>query len=139
MLLDRQTVTRLLFLKVPLVLLFMTVCSAVLIAQPVSVQHREGSVHGFLSLRTLEGRLLASGDLIQTVSGDTVEVRTIFKFKDGSLDDEQATFSQSGNFKLIADHHIQKGPAFPHPIDAMMDAVKGEVTVKYQEDHKDKT
>ena len=103
------------------------------------MRFREGSLHGFLSLSTLEGRQLASGDLVQTVRGDRVEVRTIFKFKDGSVDDERAVFSQRGNFKLISDHHIQKGPAFPHSMDLTIDAVSGQVTVKYQEDGKEKT
>ena len=34
----------------------------------------------------------------------------------GSVDDETATFSQEHDFRLIiSDHHIQKGPSFPHP------------------------
>jgi hypothetical protein len=119
-----------------IMILFMT---AIAMAQPVQVRYREGSVHGFLALSTLEGRALASGDLIQTVRGDRVEVRTVFHFKDGSLDDEQAVFSQRGTFRLISDHHIQKGPAFPHPMDLMIDAASGRVTAKYQEDNKDKS
>jgi len=112
--------------------------SANFFAQPVQVRYREGSVHGFLSLSTLEGKLLASGDLIQKVHGDRIEVRTTFHFKDGSLDDEQAVFSQRGNFKLISDHHVQKGPAFPTPMDVMIEAATGQVTVRYEDDHKEK-
>src|SRR6185369_3553214 len=119
-----------------IMILFMTASA---VAQPVQVRYREGSVHGFLALSTLEGRALASGDLIQTVRGDRVEVRTVFHFKDGSLDEEQAVFSQRGTFRLISDHHIQQGPAFPHPMDLTIDAAGGQVTVKYQEDNKDKS
>ena len=36
----------------------------------------------------------------------------MFRFKDGSLLDETAVFSQQGHFVLITDHLIQKGPAF---------------------------
>jgi len=36
----------------------------------------------------------------------------------GSVDDETATFSQEHDFRLIiSDHHIQKGPSFPHPME----------------------
>jgi len=33
-------------------------------------------------------------------------------------------------FKLISDHHIQKGPFFPHPMDLMIDTRTGQVTYK---------
>ena len=38
--------------------------------EPVSVRHTEGIVHGFLALRTMDGALLANGDLIQTARGE---------------------------------------------------------------------
>jgi len=46
-----------------------------------------------------------------------VSCRTIFTFKDGSVDDETTVFSQRHTFRLISYHHIQKGPSFPHPMD----------------------
>src|SRR3990170_1703391 len=88
-----------------------------LAAEPVAVRFREGSVRGFLALRTLEGKILAAGDLTQTVRGNQVVSRLVFRFKDGSVDDETAVFSQERNFRLITNHHIQKGPSFPHPTD----------------------
>src|SRR6478672_2069099 len=81
-------------------------------AEPVVVRHVEGLVHGFLSLRSPEGRLLANGDLIQNARGDRVTSRLVFHFKDGSLSDETAVFSQRGHFRLLSDHLVQKGPAF---------------------------
>jgi hypothetical protein len=84
-----------------------------LLAEPVSVRYREGSVQGFLALRTLEGKVLAAGDLTQIIHGDRVVSHLVFRFKDGSVDDETAVFSQHGTFRLISDHHIQKGPIFP--------------------------
>jgi len=54
----------------------------------------EGLVHGFLSLRLPEGRVLANGDLIQDSRDDRVTSRLLFHFKDGSLHDETAVFSQ---------------------------------------------
>jgi hypothetical protein len=102
--------------------------------EQVRVRHTEGLVHGFLSLRTLEGTLLADGDLLQTASGSRVTSRLVFHFKDGSLNDETAVFSQGHQFHLLSDHLVQKGPSFPQPIDMMIDAPRGQVTVRY-DDH----
>jgi hypothetical protein len=44
------------------------------------------------------------------------------------LDDETTVFTQSGTFRLISDHHIQRGPSFPHPLDMSIDAASGQVT-----------
>ena len=65
-----------------------------LLAQPVAVRYAEGIVHGFLSLRTTDGELVANGDLIQVARGDRVTSRLVFRFKDGSLHDETSVFSQ---------------------------------------------
>ena len=67
-------------------------------AEPVPVRYREGTNHGFLALRTLEGKILAAGDLTQTVRKNVVRSRLIFRFRDGSVDDETATFSKSSTF-----------------------------------------
>jgi len=103
-------------------------------ADPVAVRHVEGLVHGFLSLRSLDGKLLASGDLIQNAKGDRVTTRLVFRFKDGSSHDETAVFTQSGNFRLVSDHLVQKGPAFKQPIDMTIDRASGKVTVNYKND-----
>lgn len=99
-------------------------------AEPILVLHVEGTVHGFLVLRTPDGQRLAVGDLIQTVRGDRVTSRLTFHFRDGSIDDETAVFSQRHNFQLITDHHLQKGPSFPHPIDTSIDVHSEQVTVR---------
>jgi len=77
---------------------------------------------------------MASGDLIQTSRGDRVTSRLVFHFKDGSVQDETAVFTQSGRFRLLTDHMFQRGPTFPHPMDVSIDAVNGHVTVRYRED-----
>ena len=89
-------------------------------AAPVAVRHLEGLVHGFLVLRTLEGDTLADGDLIQVAHGDRVTSRLVFHFKDGSIHDDTAVFSQRRNFRLLSDHLVQKGPAFQHPIEVSL-------------------
>jgi hypothetical protein len=113
------------------------ILSANFFAQPVSVKYREGTVHGFLSLHSEDGKLLASGDLFQTVAGDRVTSHLVFHFKDGSLDDEEAVFTERGNFRLLTDHHVQSGPSFPKPMDMTIDATSGKVTFHLKEDDKD--
>jgi hypothetical protein len=109
-----------------------------LAAEPVAVRYREGSVHGFLALRTLEGKILAAGDLTQTVRGNQVVSRLVFRFKDGSLDDETAVFSQQHDFRLIRYHRTQKGPSFPHPTDVLINASTRQVTVRYTDNGQEK-
>ena len=99
-------------------------------AEPIPVRHVQGSLHGFLSVRTVEGALIAMGDVSQIVHGDRVTAHVAFHFKDGSLDEETAVFSQRRTFQLISDHHIQRGPFFPHPLDMTIDARSGLVTVR---------
>jgi hypothetical protein len=99
-------------------------------AESIPVRHVEGTEHGFLALRTKEGRILAVGDLYQVVREDRVASRLFFRFKDGSVDDETTVFSQRGHFQLITDHHVQKGPSFPQPMDLSIDVLRGQVTVR---------
>ena len=111
----------------------------VLVGQAVGVQHAEGLVHGFLILRALDGTSLANGDLIQTSRGDRVTTRLVFRFKNGSIHDETAVYSQRQRFRLISDHVVQKGPTFPRPLDMSIDGSSGQVTVRYtDEDGKQK-
>jgi hypothetical protein len=107
-------------------------------ATAVAVRHSEGLVHGFLVLRNLQDGTLADGDLIQVSQGNRVTSELIFRFKDGSVHDETAVFSQRRNFRLLSDHLVQKGPAFPHPMDVSIDASTGQITVRYADDGKEK-
>jgi hypothetical protein len=120
-------------------LVIQVVCVALLqpgaiVAAPVAVRHTEGLVHGFLVLRTLAGDTLADGDLIQIARGYRVTNRLVFRFKDGSVHDETAVFSQRGNFRLLSDHLVQKGPAFQHPREVSIDGLTGQVTVRTTDD-----
>ncbi|MGA2889307.1 MAG: hypothetical protein ABSE51_14755 [Terracidiphilus sp.] len=99
-------------------------------ADSTPVRRVEGTIHGFLELRAEDGHVVASGDSVQVVHGDRVTTQTLFRFKDGSIDDETTVLSQRRTFQLITYHHIQKGPSFPHPMDLMIDAPSGEVTVR---------
>ncbi len=124
---------RLASLSLPMLLL-----SGALRSEPIAVRYTEGSVHGFLALRTLEGKILASGDLTQVVHGSHAVSHLVFRFRDGSIDDETAIFSQHGDFRLIRDHHIQKGPIFPKPTDVLINAITGQVTVRYKDKDREK-
>ena len=108
--------------------------SAGLHAEPVSVRYREGLVHGFLALRTLDGRTIADGDLSQVARGAQVTARVTFRFRDGSLHDETAVFTQQEQFRLVTYRLAQKGPSFPRPLDMSIDAGTGLVQVRYSDD-----
>ena len=118
----------------------LTICSTLQSSTgaQVAVRHTEGLVHGFLSLSAVDGTPLATGDLVQTARGSRVTSRLIFHFKDGSVHDETAIFLQRQTFRLLSDHVVQKGPSFPRPLDMSIDAVKGQVTVRYSEDGEQK-
>lgn len=98
-------------------------------AESIPVRHVVGTIHGFLEMRSEDGQVLASGDIVQVAHGGQVTARTVFTFKDGSIDDETTVFSQRGSFRLITDRHLQKGPSFPHPTDVLIDARSAQVTV----------
>jgi len=117
---------------------FVLACAVFCFCRPaigqVAVRHTEGLVHGFLVLRTLEGETLAHGDLIQVAHANRVTSHLMFHFKDGSVHDETAVYSQLRNFRLLRDHLVQKGPSFSHPVDVLIDALSGQVTVRYTGD-----
>jgi hypothetical protein len=106
--------------------------------QVLPIRHPEGLVHGFLALKTLDGKALADGDLIQNVSGDRVTSRLLFRFRDGSTHDETVVYAQHPRFRLISDRLVQKGPSFPQPLTMSIDG-NGRVIVKYTDDGKEKT
>lgn len=99
-------------------------------AEPIRVRHPEGTLHGFLSLTTEGGQVVAVGDLIEIVKGDRVTAHLIFRFKDGSIDDETTVYTQRGVFRLISNHHVQRGPYFPHPLDMTINVSSGTVTTR---------
>ena len=75
--------------------------SILVAAEPIAVRHPEGTLHGFLALTTEQGQVLADGDVIEIVRGDRVTSHVTFHFKDGSLDEETAVYTQRGVFRLF--------------------------------------
>jgi hypothetical protein len=102
-------------------------------AEPVAVRHTEGSLRGFLVLRSLDDQVLADGELTQTVRGDRVTARLAFRFRDGSTHEETTVYSQREQLQLISNRIAQKGPSFPQPLEMTVEAT-GKATVRYQDD-----
>ncbi len=94
------------------------------------VRFVEGVTHGFLVLRTVEGVLIASGDLLQKVRRAEVESRMVFRFKDGSLLDETVVFSQEGVFTLQSYRLLQQGPVYPEDTEISLKRASGKYRVK---------
>ena len=109
-----------------------------LLADPVPVRQIEGLIHGFLILRALNGDPIATGDLTQVTHGNRVTSNLAFRFKNGSIHEETAVFSQRRTFRLLTYHLVHKGPAFKRPTDMALDASTGQVVVHYTEDGKEK-
>jgi hypothetical protein len=99
----------------------------------VHVRNMEGLMHGFLALRTLDGKRVADGEMTQVPEGDRVTSRLIFRFKDGSVYDDTTIFSQRGAFRVLSDHLVQRGPSFKQPMDTSIDASSGQITVRYKD------
>lgn len=100
-----------------------------LLGDTVAVRHVEGRIHGFLVLRDGEGHVLASGESTQLANGNRVTNELTLHFKDGSLHQETAVFSQRRAFQLVSYHLVQKGKAFPRATDMRLNAATGAVTV----------
>src|SRR5260221_14360417 len=117
------------------------ICTALIpaTAAPVVVRHTEGLVHGFLVLSSMDGTPLAQGDLIQVAAANNqVTNHLVFRFKDGSVRDETAVYSQRGSFRLLSYHLTQNGPAFEQRSEMSFDTSKGEVTVRYTDAGKER-
>ena len=101
-----------------------------LAAAPIPVRFPEGVTHGFLVLGTVDGAFIASGDLLQSGRDGKVESRMAFRFKDGSVFDETAVFTQERVFALQSYHLVQRGPAFPEDTEISLQRASGKYRVK---------
>jgi hypothetical protein len=97
-------------------------------AEQISVKHIQRPMHRLMVARSKAGKTIAIGEFTQVVQGDEVTMRLIYHFGDGSIDDETTTYKQQGAFRLVRNHHIQKGPFFVKPVDFAVDAVTGIAT-----------
>jgi hypothetical protein len=97
-------------------------------AERISVRHIQLPMHRFMMARSEAGKIIATGEFTQVVQGDEVTMRMIYRFSDGSIDDETTTYRQQGTFQLVRNHHIEKGPFFAKPVDFAVDAATGIAT-----------
>jgi hypothetical protein len=85
-------------------------------------------MRGFMAVRSEAGALLGYGEFVQVAHGDRVTLRITLRFRDGSLDDETAVYTQHRVFQLVTDHHIQHGPFFAKSLDLTVHA-DGDIVV----------
>ena len=114
----------------PLVLLAMLLSPHPLAADAIAVRFVEGAMHGFLDLRTFDGTLVASGDLLQVSRDDgAVESRMVFRFEDGSIFDETVVYTQKSVFALRTYKLVQRGPAFPEDTEVSLERASGKYRI----------
>jgi hypothetical protein len=103
--------------------------NACLRGQELKVKYRAGSEHGFLLLHDQTGAILAHGEITQVPHRDRIKLHLVFRFRDGSLDEETTVYSQRHTFHLISDRHIQTGKSFPNPCDMTIDMASQQVSI----------
>lgn len=99
-------------------------------AAPVPVHFAEGMVRGFLELDEAGGERIASGDYLQSPRAGEIKCRTVLHFKDGSLHDETAVFTQKSTFVMKSYRLIQKGKAFETDMDVTVERSSGAYRVR---------
>jgi hypothetical protein len=105
--------------------------ASALLGEPMPVRHVQGYIHGFVVLKDLDDKILASGDVTQVPVGSRMTTMTSLHFKDGSLYEETAVFSQRRTYRLLRYKLVQKGPAFKTPQTFAFDTSTGKVNVQY--------
>jgi hypothetical protein len=114
----------------PILVAFLLLSQGTLSAELVPVRHTEGVSLGFLVLRNLEGQPLAYGNLKQVVKSGIVTDDVEFHFKDGSFYQEITKFTQRGEFRLVSDQVVQRGPSFKQESESWIDAATGKIRVR---------
>jgi hypothetical protein len=108
---------------------FLIACTAN--AEPVPVRHVQGYLHGFVVLKDLDDKVLASGDVTQTPGANRITTILSLHFKDGSLYQETSVFSQRRVFQLLTYKQVQKGPSFKTQQTLNIDSSTGKVSLQY--------
>jgi hypothetical protein len=79
----------------------------------VTPRFPEGGTYGSLALLDSDGHAIAHGELQSVPRGDRVESRLVWRFKDGSVQDETTVYAQRPVLKLLSYKQIQRGLSFP--------------------------
>ncbi|MGA7156002.1 MAG: hypothetical protein WBY53_04105 [Acidobacteriaceae bacterium] len=95
----------------------------------VAVKRNVGALRGYLSIHSLAGVYLGYGEINEYAVGDRVTDHMVYRFRDGSLDDETTVFTQGKTFQFVSDHHVQRGKFFPTQSDITVEA-NGKVTMR---------
>jgi hypothetical protein len=108
-------------------------------AEPVTVRHLQGFIHGFLVVKDVNDAVLGSGDLVQVSSGSRVTATLSLHLKDGSLYEETSVYSQQKVYKLLSYKQVLKGPAFKTPQTLTFNANGSVSVIAMDKDGKEKT
>ena len=122
----------------PLALTLALFLPSLTFAASVAARRKQEPMHQLYVVKSADGKVIANGEESSVAEGDRVRSDLAFHFLDGSLDEQITTFTQNGVFRLINDHHVQKGPSFPTPLDLAVDIPSGTVTWHVQKGGQDK-
>ena len=117
-----------------LVLCLLAASPATSSGEAVAVRVRESPTAAYPVLRSSDDKLLAHGELVQTVRGDRVDSRLVFRFNDGSSFDETVVFSQTRVFRLLSYRLVQRGRSFAEASDIVFDRGTGRYRAKVGDD-----
>lgn len=108
------------------------------LAASVPTRRKQEPMHQLLVVKSADGKIIANAEETSIADGSRVRSDLVFRFVDGSLDEQITVFTQDQVFRLINDRHIQKGPSFPTPLDLTVDVPSSTVTWHEQKSGKDK-
>src|SRR3954470_9808660 len=63
-------------------------------SEPATVRYIEGVQHGLLTLRDMQGKKIADGEMLQQVEKSYIKGRLVLRFRDGSYYLDDANFTQ---------------------------------------------
>jgi len=96
----------------------------------VTPRFPEGATYGSLALLDSDGHAIAHGELQSVPRGDRVESRLVWRFKDGSVQDETTVYAQRPVLKLLSYKQIQRGLSFPADVEVSFARQPGRYDVR---------
>ena len=106
-------------------------------AETLPTRNPQGSTHAFLLVKTEDGKIIGVGDCVNQPAGRAWRSRLTLRFRDGSVDDDTTVYTQGKALHVVSDHHVQKGPEFPKPMDVTVNTAANSVTWHELHDGKD--
>jgi hypothetical protein len=104
------------------------------LAAPVTPRFPEGGTHAFLVLRAAaDGRALAHGEVVAVPRGNRVHSRLVWRFRDGSFQDESTVFELRPALRLWSFKQVQRGPAFPADVEVAFAREPGQYRIVRRE------